>query len=192
MAKAEAAGQADVPDRMSIPDEPARREQRPDKLAEARAKIAARAKEPTSAGRPSMKPGCQSGEGGGQRNTPRGRESEPPVEAPLATDQINPTTRRSAPPAPDDPTPSKQCCISCRLRGSRALCLAQADARAGVRHYLVGARLPAVPAARALAVRGERHLVTMAFEPEEDVCSPRCRVADATSPYNAAEPQQTP
>src|SRR6266851_2424283 len=45
MAKAEAADQADVPDGMSIPDELARREERLRKLAEARAKIAARAKE---------------------------------------------------------------------------------------------------------------------------------------------------
>ena len=45
MAKAEAADQADVPDGMSIPDELARREERLAKLAEARAKIEARAKE---------------------------------------------------------------------------------------------------------------------------------------------------
>src|SRR5882757_5455320 len=45
MAKAEAADQADVPDGMSIPAELARREQRLAKLAEARAKIAARAKQ---------------------------------------------------------------------------------------------------------------------------------------------------
>src|SRR5205809_15222 len=45
MAKAEAADQADVPDGMSIPDELARREQRLQKLAEARSKIAARSRE---------------------------------------------------------------------------------------------------------------------------------------------------
>ena len=45
MAKAEAADQADIPDGMSIPDELARREERLAKLAEARAKIEARAKE---------------------------------------------------------------------------------------------------------------------------------------------------
>src|SRR5712664_3606533 len=45
LAKAEAADQADVPDGMSIPDELARREERLRKLAEARSKIAARAKE---------------------------------------------------------------------------------------------------------------------------------------------------
>ena len=45
MAKAEAADQADVPDGMSIPEELARREERLAKLAEARAKIEARAKE---------------------------------------------------------------------------------------------------------------------------------------------------
>src|SRR6266403_5262128 len=45
MAKAEAADKADIPDGMSIPDELARREQRLAKLAQARAKIEARAKE---------------------------------------------------------------------------------------------------------------------------------------------------
>jgi hypothetical protein len=45
MAKAEAADQADVPDGMSIPDELAWREERLARLAEARAKIEARAKE---------------------------------------------------------------------------------------------------------------------------------------------------
>jgi hypothetical protein len=45
MAKAEAADAADVPDGLSIPDELARREERLHKLAEARAKIEARAKE---------------------------------------------------------------------------------------------------------------------------------------------------
>ena len=45
MAQAEAADQADIPDGMSIPEELARREERLAKLAEARAKIEARAKE---------------------------------------------------------------------------------------------------------------------------------------------------
>src|SRR5664279_1836266 len=45
LAKAEAADQADVPDGMSIPEELERRETRLKKLAEARAKIEARAKE---------------------------------------------------------------------------------------------------------------------------------------------------
>jgi transposase len=45
MAKAEAADQADLPDGMSVPEELARREERLRKLAEAKAKIAARAKE---------------------------------------------------------------------------------------------------------------------------------------------------
>ena len=45
MAKAEAADAADIPDGMSIADELARREERLGKLAEARAKIEARAKE---------------------------------------------------------------------------------------------------------------------------------------------------
>ena len=45
LARAEAADAADVPDGMSIPDELARREERLSKLAEAKAKIEARAKE---------------------------------------------------------------------------------------------------------------------------------------------------
>ncbi len=45
LAKAEAADRSDVPDGMLVPDELARREARLAKLAEARAKIAARAKE---------------------------------------------------------------------------------------------------------------------------------------------------
>jgi hypothetical protein len=45
LARAEAADEADVPDGLSIPDELARREKRLAKLAEARAKIEARAKE---------------------------------------------------------------------------------------------------------------------------------------------------
>ena len=45
MAKAEAADQTDAPDGMSIPGELARRETRLQKLAEARAKIEARAKD---------------------------------------------------------------------------------------------------------------------------------------------------
>ena len=45
LARAEAADQADVSDDMSIPEELARREERLTKLAEARAKLEARAKE---------------------------------------------------------------------------------------------------------------------------------------------------
>jgi hypothetical protein len=45
MAKAEAADAADIPDGMSIPHELARREERLCKIAEARTKIEARAKE---------------------------------------------------------------------------------------------------------------------------------------------------
>src|SRR5713226_812036 len=45
MAKAEAADRSDLPDGLSIPDELARREERLQKLAEARAKIEGRAKE---------------------------------------------------------------------------------------------------------------------------------------------------
>ena len=56
MAKAEAADQADAPDGMSIPEELARREERLAKIAEARAKIEARAAVRHARERPSMRP----------------------------------------------------------------------------------------------------------------------------------------
>src|SRR4051794_3291388 len=56
LAKAEATDRADLPDGLSIPDELARREERLEKLAEARATIEARARERSSASRPSMRP----------------------------------------------------------------------------------------------------------------------------------------
>ncbi len=68
LAKAEAADQVDVPDGMSIPEELAHREARLEKLAAARAKIEARAKE---------------------------RFEREPVEGPLPRDQINLTDEES-------------------------------------------------------------------------------------------------
>jgi transposase len=112
MAKAEAADQADIPDGMSIPEELARREARLATLAEARAKIEARAKErfereqaeyqaklevreaktvATFAFRwrtPSV-PECGTGK------KPGGKPPQPPVEGPLPGDQINLTDEES-------------------------------------------------------------------------------------------------
>jgi transposase len=61
LAQAEAADQADVPDGLSIPEELSRREERLAKLAEARAKIEARARERLSASRPSIRQSSPSG-----------------------------------------------------------------------------------------------------------------------------------
>jgi transposase len=75
LARAEAADHADVPDGMSIPDELARREKRLAKLAQARAKIEARAKATGS--------------------KPTGKPPQPPVEGARPTDQINLTDEAS-------------------------------------------------------------------------------------------------
>src|SRR5208337_2461969 len=72
LAKAEAADKADVPDGMSIPQELARREERPKKLAEARAKIEAREAKAKATGK-----------------KPRGKPPAPPVAGPGPSDQIN-------------------------------------------------------------------------------------------------------
>ena len=58
MALAEAADSADVPDGMSVPEELARREERLARIAAAKAKIEARAKERFARSRPSMKRRC--------------------------------------------------------------------------------------------------------------------------------------
>ena len=78
LARAEAADQADVADGMSIPEELARREERLAKLAEARAKLAARDEETAVSGK---KPG--------------GRTPAPPLEGPQPKDQINLTDEDS-------------------------------------------------------------------------------------------------
>src|SRR5271169_1142265 len=78
LAKAEAADKADVPDGMSIPEELERREERLKKLAEARAKIEARAAKAKANGK---KPG--------------GKPPAPPVAGPGPSDQINLTDEDS-------------------------------------------------------------------------------------------------
>ena len=111
LAKAEAADQADVPDgvsglacsasqfasRPSIPDELARREARLAKLAEARAKIEARAKERFERERAEhqAKLAERAAKAEATGKTPRGRPPQPPVEGPLPSDQINLTDEAS-------------------------------------------------------------------------------------------------
>jgi transposase len=97
LAKAEAADQADVPDGMSIPEELERREARVAKLAEARAKIEARAKArydlEHAEHQAKLKAREAKAEATGKK--PRGRPPQPPVEGPLPTDQINLTDEAS-------------------------------------------------------------------------------------------------
>ena len=73
LAKAEAADQTDVPDGMSIPEELARREDRLEKLAVAKAKIEARAKE-----RYAREQAEHRGEAGGAGSEDRGHGQEAP------------------------------------------------------------------------------------------------------------------
>ena len=97
MAKAEAADQADIPDGMSIPAELARREQRLAKLAEARAKIAARAKQryQREQAEHDARLAERAAKAAASGKTPRGPHPKPPVEAPLPSDQINLTDEAS-------------------------------------------------------------------------------------------------
>jgi transposase len=97
MAKAEAADQADVPDGMSIPDELARREERLRKLAEARAKIAARGKErfEREQAEHQAKLAAREAKTKATGKKPGGQPPAPPTEGPLPTDQINLTDEQS-------------------------------------------------------------------------------------------------
>ena len=97
MAKAEAADQADVPDGMSIPDELARREERLSRLAEARAKIEARARERFKREQADHEARLaqRAAKAAATGKKPAGREPKPPVAAPLPTDQINLTEEES-------------------------------------------------------------------------------------------------
>jgi transposase len=97
LAKAEAADQADVPDGMSIPEELARRKARLAKLAEARAKIEARAKERFERERAEYeaKLAARQAKAEATGRKPSGRPPQPPVEAPLPGDQINLTDEAS-------------------------------------------------------------------------------------------------
>jgi transposase len=97
LAKAEAADQVDVPDGMSIPEELARREARLAKLAEARAKIEARAKErfEREGAEYEAKLAARQAKAETTGRKSSGRPPQPPVEAPLPTDQINLTDEES-------------------------------------------------------------------------------------------------
>lgn len=97
LAKAEAADAADVPDGMSVPEELAQRDARLAKLAEARAKIEARAKERFERERAeyeaTLAERAAKTEATGRK--PGGWPPQPPVEGPLPTDQINLTDEAS-------------------------------------------------------------------------------------------------
>jgi len=97
LAKAEAADRADLPDGLSIPDELARREERLAKLAEARAKIEARAKERFDREQAEYraKLAARDAKAAATGRKPRGKSPQPPVEGPLPTDQINLTDEQS-------------------------------------------------------------------------------------------------
>jgi transposase len=97
MAKAEAADRADVPDGMSIPDELARREERLAKIAEARAKIEARAKERFEREQAEYQARLVAREAKTKATgkKPGGKPPQPPAEGPGPTDQINLTDEES-------------------------------------------------------------------------------------------------
>src|SRR5712692_5153722 len=97
LARAEAADQAEVIDGMSIPDELARREQRLAKLAEARAKIEARAKErfEQEMAEHRAKLAARQAQVEATGKKPGGRPPQPPVEGPSPKDQINLTDEDS-------------------------------------------------------------------------------------------------
>jgi transposase len=97
LARAEAADQAEVIDGMSIPDELARREQRLAKLAEARAKIEARAKErfEQEMAEHRAKLAARQAQVEATGKKPGGRPPAPPVEGPQPKDQINLTDEDS-------------------------------------------------------------------------------------------------
>jgi transposase len=97
LAKAEAADQSAVPDGLSIPDELARREERLQKLSEARAKIEARAKErfEREQAEHQAKLAARDAKEKATGKKPGGKPPEPPVEGPRPTDQINLTDEES-------------------------------------------------------------------------------------------------
>src|SRR5271166_4925903 len=97
LAKAEAADQADIPDGMSIPQELARREDRLEKIAVARAKIEARAKEryARELAEHEAKLAAREAKFAATGKKPGGKSPQPPVEGPLPKDQINLTDEDS-------------------------------------------------------------------------------------------------
>src|SRR5580693_6699347 len=97
MAKAEAADTADVPDGMSIPEELARREERLAKIAEARAKIEARAHERFTQehAEHEAKMAARAARLEATGKKPGGKPPSPPTPGPRPTDQINLTDEAS-------------------------------------------------------------------------------------------------
>jgi transposase len=97
LAKAEAADQTDVPDGMSIPEELARREERLEKLAAARATIEARAKErfERELAEHQAKLAAREAKAEATGRKPGGKPPQPPMEGPLPTDQVNLTDEDS-------------------------------------------------------------------------------------------------
>jgi transposase len=97
LARAEAADKADVPDGMSIPDELAHREKRLAKLAEARAKIEARAKEryEREKAEHEAKLAAREAKAKATGKKTSGKPPEPPKEGALPADQINLTDEES-------------------------------------------------------------------------------------------------
>jgi hypothetical protein len=97
LAKAEAADKADVPDGMSIPEELERREQRLKKLAEARAKIEARANERfvREQAEYEAKLAARAAKAQASGKKPGGKPPTPPVAGPGPSDQINLTDEDS-------------------------------------------------------------------------------------------------
>ena len=97
LAQAEAADAADVPDGMSIPDELARREERLAKLAEARARIEARAKERFEREKTEHEARLAAREAKAEATgkKPGGKPPQPPTEGARPTDQINLTDEAS-------------------------------------------------------------------------------------------------
>ena len=97
LARAEAADQAEVVDGMSIPEELARREDRLAKLAQARAKIEARATErfAREAAEHRAKLAAREAKAAATGKKPRGKPPAPPVEGAQPKDQINLTDEDS-------------------------------------------------------------------------------------------------
>src|SRR5208282_1648675 len=97
LAKAEAADAADVPDGMSIPEELARREERLQKIAQAKAKIEERAKEryERELAEHEAKLAARAARTAETGKKPGGKPPEPPTAGPLPKDQINLTDEDS-------------------------------------------------------------------------------------------------
>jgi transposase len=97
LAKAEAADQVEFADGMSIPDELARRQERLSRLAEARAKIEARARERCDREQADYvaKLAARHRKAAADGKKPAGRMPKPPVATPQPGDQINLTDEES-------------------------------------------------------------------------------------------------